>query len=259
MLPSILRDIVAHKQDEVASGKRLCPAPAVEEAPPPRDFALALRRPTVALIAEVKQASPSRGQFLSDFDPVAIAQTYAENGAACISVLTDRRFFRGESEHLRAVRRAVTLPLLRKDFVLDEWQVRESRALGADCILLIAAVLSTGQLCEFRDQAAALGMAALVEVHTGEELEAALQIGPALLGINNRDLHTFETDLATTEDLAGPARAGDRLLVSESGIFTPADVARVARAGVDAVLVGEALVRGDTAAATRELSSVPRS
>ena len=259
-IPSILQKIVAHKQREVAERKAVRPTVPLTEAPTVRDFAGALRGDRVRLIAEVKQASPSKGVFRADFDPVGLARAYAEHGAACISVLTDEEFFRGHDRYLQEIRAAVEVPLLRKEFIIDGWQIDESRALGADAILLIVAILSPEQLREFQARAHDLGMAALVETHTEEELRIALEMDAPLIGVNNRNLHTFETSLETTERLSGMVRAagGERLLVSESGIYTAADVARVARSGARAVLVGEALVRGgDVAARVRELSSVP--
>jgi indole-3-glycerol phosphate synthase len=212
----------------------------------------------VRLIGEVKQASPSKGVMRADFDPVALAKAYAENGAACISVLTDEEFFKGHDRYLTQIRQAVKVPLLRKEFIIDRWQIAESRALGADAILLIVAILSPEELREFHAHAQELGMSALVETHTEAELQIALELEAPLIGINNRNLHTFETTLETTEQLAALARSADRLLVSESGIYTAADVARVARCGASAVLVGEALVReGNVAAKVKELSSVP--
>jgi indole-3-glycerol phosphate synthase len=257
-VPSILQRIVTHKRGEVEERKAARPTVSLASAPPVRDFTGALRAETVRLIAEVKQASPSKGVMRADFHPVALARTYAENGAACISVLTDEEFFRGHDRYLTQIREAVDVPLLRKEFIIDPWQIAESRALGADAVLLIVAVLSLAELRDFQARAHDLGMAALVEVHTGEELRTALELDAPLVGINNRNLHTFETTLETTERLAPLAlSAGDRLLVSESGIYTATDVAQVARCGARAVLVGEALVReGDAAAKVRELAGV---
>ncbi|MFN3651423.1 MAG: indole-3-glycerol phosphate synthase TrpC [Armatimonadota bacterium] len=257
-VPSILQKIVAHKRQEVAVRKAARPVVSLADAPPVRDFAAALRGETVRLIAEVKQSSPSKGVIQSDFDPVAIARTYAQNGAAAISVLTDEEFFKGHDRYLQAVRGAVDVPLLRKEFLVDPWQIDESRALGADAVLLIVAILSPEELRHFQRRAHELGMAALVETHTEEELRVALEIDAPLIGVNNRNLHTFETTLETTERLA--ALAGDlsgRTLVSESGIYTAADVAQVASRGARAVLVGEALMRDrDPAARVRELAGV---
>lgn len=258
-VPSVLQKIVAHKLDEVAARKSARPKVALDGAPPVRDFASALRGKTVRLIAEVKQASPSKGVIRADFDPVSIARTYANAGAAAISVLTDEAFFRGHDRYLEEIRRVVEVPLLRKEFMIDPWQIAESRALGADAILLIVAILEPDQIRDFQSRAHALGMAALVETHTEEELRVALELDCPLIGINNRNLHNFETTLETTERLAARAGTlGSRTLVSESGIYTHADVVRVAASGARAILVGEALMReGDPAARVAELSSVP--
>ncbi|BDG60635.1 indole-3-glycerol phosphate synthase TrpC [Caldinitratiruptor microaerophilus] len=246
----ILDRILAAKAEEVAAARARRPLSAVEEAaraaPPPRDFAGALRPRAslpVAVIAEVKKASPSRGVLRADFDPVAIARGYQAGGAAAVSVLTDGPFFQGSLDHLRAVRQAVGVPLLRKDFLLEPYQVYEARAAGADAVLLIVAARpDAGWLREMQAVAAGLGMAALVEVHTAAELELALAAGARVVGINNRDLRTFETRLEVTLNLA-PAVPPDVTLVSESGIRGPADCRRLAEAGVHAVLVGEHLVR----------------
>jgi indole-3-glycerol phosphate synthase len=257
-IPSVLKEIVAHKRLEVEARKVARPEVSVAGAPPVRDFAGALRGETVRLIAEVKMASPSKGVMRADFDPVDLARTYAESGAACISVLTDERFFRGHDRYLMQIREAVDVPLLRKEFIIDGWQIAESRALGADAVLLIVAILTPEQIHEYQALAHSMGMAALVEAHTEEELRIALELGCSLLGVNNRNLHTFETTLATTERLASLAPpTAERLLVSESGIYTAADVERVARCGAEAILVGESLVReGDVAAKVRELTGV---
>jgi indole-3-glycerol phosphate synthase len=258
-IPSVLQKIVAHKRAEVDARQEARPTLSLAAAPPVRDFTAALQGETVRLIAEVKQASPSRGVIRADFDPVALAQAYEAHGAACISVLTDEAFFRGHDRYLMQIREAVETPLLRKEFIIDPWQIAESRALGADAILLIVAILSPAQLVEYQARAHDLGMAVLVETHTEEELRTALEMDAPLIGINNRNLHTFETSLETTERLAALVPPGDRLLVSESGLYTAADVERVARCGARAVLVGEALMREEgVAAKVRELSSVPR-
>lgn len=257
--PTILRTIVDHKRREVDDRKQARPTVRLSEAPPVRDFTAALRRDTVALIAEVKQASPSKGVFRDDFDPLGLAEAYAANGAACLSVLTDEKFFRGSDDYLRRIREQVSIPLLRKEFIIDPWQIAESRALGADAILLIVAILTFDELRFFSTLASELGMASLIETHTDEELDVALRLDSPLIGVNNRNLHTFETTLETTERLA-PRVAADpsRLLVSESGIASSADVDRVAAAGACAILVGEALVReGRVADKVRELSSRP--
>ncbi len=258
-----LDTILDHTRDEVARQRAAVPLgdldDALAAAPSVRDFAAALRRaPGCALIAEVKKASPSRGVLLPNFDALALAQTYAANGAAAISVLTDSRFFQGSLAFLTAIRCALPAgpPLLRKDFIIDPYQVYQARAAGADALLLIVAALDPRALAELLALAAELGMQALVEVHDEAELDAALTVGAAIVGVNNRDLRSFATDLAATQRVAArlPAR-GRPLLVSESGIFTTGDVATVRSWGADAVLVGEALVTApDIAAHVRELS-----
>ncbi len=254
-VPSILRRIVEHKRLEVATRKAANPQP--EGAGAVRDFAAALLRPQVALIAEIKQASPSRGILRDGFDAPSMARRYHAGGAACLSVLTDEAFFRGSDADLIGARAAVPLPVLRKDFVIDAWQVGESRAIGADAILLIVAILTPAEILEFQAEAHALGMAALVETHAEAELCLALELGCPLIGINNRDLHSFTTDLSVSERL-GSLIPRDRTWVSESGIFTGEDVARVAAAGARAVLVGEALMRdGDPVERVAELAAVP--
>jgi len=211
------------------------------------------RQQPVRLIAEIKKASPSRGIIRPDFDPVAIAKTYEKSGASAISVLTDEKYFQGRLEYLEAVHRAVSLPVLQKDFIIDPYQVYEARAAPADAILLIVAALCREELTEFMALAEELGMASLVEVHTSEELDVALEVGAKVIGINNRNLQTFETKLETTLELA-PKIPSDRILVSESGIFTRADVERLMGAGVDAILVGESLMREtDPGVKVREL------
>jgi len=258
---TVLDRILERKVGDIALRRKMVPLArlraAAESAPPPRDMPAALRRDTVALIAEVKHASPSRGVLIDDFDPVALGTTYAGHGAAAISVLTDEAFFLGSLDDLAAVREVVGVPVLRKDFVIDPYQVYESRAAGADAVLLIVTALDDALLGDLHTQIEAMGMAALVEVHDEDELERALRIDPALVGINNRDLKTFTVDLATTARLA-PHVPENVTLVAESGIFTDADVREMGRLGVRAVLVGEALVRaGDTAAKVSELSSQP--
>lgn len=253
----ILDDILAHKRDEVARRRRGCPPSVLREQPgyheARRGFARALADAAwPAVIAELKRASPSRGLIRADYDPVAHARAYERAGAACCSVLTDERFFQGSLAHLTAARAAVALPCLRKDFFVDPYQVEEARAAGADAVLVIAAA-GTGLGAELLGAAAAAGLDALVEVHDEGELEWANGAGAALIGINNRDLRTFVTDLATTERLAPRARAG-ALVVAESGIRTAADVARMRAAGARALLVGEALMdRPDPGAALQEL------
>lgn len=224
----------------------------------PRDMLAALQGEQVRLIAEVKRASPSKGTLTRDFAPVLTAATYAHNGASAISVLTDEDFFQGSLAYLRAIRRAVHVPLLRKDFVIDPYQVYEGRAAGADAILLIVAALADAQLADLYALTVELGMTALVEVHQEYEMERALRLGADLIGINNRDLKTFHVDLATTGRLAGMVETGV-VLVAESGIHTAADVRALGRIGASAILVGESLMKApDTAALARELSRQPR-
>jgi indole-3-glycerol phosphate synthase len=241
---TILERIVAAKRAEIADAQRAVPLGKLKatHAPAVRDFVAALRAKRPAVIAEIKKASPSRGVLREDFHPAAIARTYEKAGAACLSVLTDRDFFKGSAADLQAARSACSLPVLRKDFVVDPYQVHESRAMGADCILLIAACLTTGQMQELEGLAHGAGMAVLVEVHDAEELERALKLRTPLLGINNRDLKTFQTKLETTLGLL-PRVPGDRLVVTESGILAAEDVARMRSAGVEAFLVGEAFMR----------------
>ncbi len=252
---TILDKIVARKIKEVAQ-LELGPYDGPQRTP--RDFVGALRRDTVALIAEVKHASPSRGILIEDFDPVALGTTYAQNGAAAISVLTDREFFQGSLSDLETVRSCVPVPVLRKDFVIDERQVVEARLAGADAVLLIVAVLDDERLRDLYAVVREYGMAALIEVHTEEEMERTLKLDPTLIGINNRDLHTFKVDLGTTLRLASMAPASITL-VSESGIHSTADVEVVANAGAHAILVGESIVKApDIGAQIRALSRVKR-
>jgi indole-3-glycerol phosphate synthase len=249
---SILERIVAAKRAEISAAKRPID---VKSAPPVRDFVAALRAKRPAVIAEIKRASPSKGVLRQDFDPAAIAKSYEEAGAACMSVLTDREFFQGAPEHLSAARAACKLPALRKDFIIDPYQVYEARALGADCILLIVACLDDAQLGELEALAHRLGMAVLVEVHDAEELERGLKLKTPLLGINNRSLRTFETRLETTLALL-PRVPPERIVVTESGILAPADVARMRASGVHTFLVGEAFMRApDPGAALKTLFS----
>lgn len=227
-------------------------------APPPRDFVAAVRAPGVSLIAECKKASPSKGLIVPDYEPVRLARAYEKGGARAISVLTDTRHFQGTLEHLRDVREAVRLPVLRKDFLFHPYQLYEARVAGADAVLLIAAVLGDNDLAELHALARRLGLAALVEVHNEAELARVLPLGPVLVGVNNRDLQTFEIDLGTTARLRAlipPAVA----VVGESGLKTPDDVAAMRAAGVDGVLIGEALARSkDVVAATRQLVAAGR-
>ncbi len=232
---------------------------AIEAAPPPRDALAALNRGTVvALIAECKHASPSKGVLIEDYDPVMLATDYATNGAAAISVLTDEDYFKGHLDHLAAVRSAVPVPILRKDFILTPYQLYEARAAGADLILLITASLPDGLMASLYGMAREIGLTPLVEVHNESEMARALALDPVLLGVNNRDLKTFTVNLETTERLSGMVpRAA--LLVAESGIYTVEDVERMARAGAHAVLVGESIVRaGNVAEQVRALSNVKR-
>jgi len=251
-VPDVLERILARKAEEVAERVAARPLAAVRaaaaEADPVRGFRAALAahiaRGQAAVIAEVKRASPSKGLLRADFDPAAIAAAYARGGAACLSVLTDIDFFQGADAYLQQARAACTLPVLRKDFTIDPYQVWEARALGADAVLLIVAALDDARLAELNDVAAEAGLDVLVEVHDAAELDRALRLKPALLGINNRNLRTFETRLETTLDLLGQV-PGETLLVTESGILAPADVARMRGAGVHAFLVGEAFMRAD--------------
>jgi indole-3-glycerol phosphate synthase len=249
-MADILERILAVKAAEVDRARREQPLQSVREAaqntPRPRDFAGTIRgrissgKP--AVIAEVKKASPSRGVLRESFDPAEIARSYSSHGAACLSVLTDEQFFQGRPEHLRLARAATDIPVLRKDFIVDEYQVHESRALGADCVLLIVAALEPSLLKDLEALAQDLGMAVLVEVHDRKELEIALQLRTPLLGINNRDLRTFVTRLETTINLLSEVPSG-RIVVTESGIRTREDVARMQREGINAFLVGEAFMR----------------
>jgi indole-3-glycerol phosphate synthase len=239
---SILERIVAAKRAEIAAARDSGIELKARAAPPVRDFIGALRAKQPAVIAEIKRASPSKGLLRSDFDPAAIAKSYEKGGAACMSVLTDKEFFQGTPEHLTAARAACSLPALRKDFLIDPYQVFESRALGADCVLLIAACLADSEMNELETLAHDLEMAVLVEVHDAEELKRALELKTPLIGINNRNLRTFETRLETTLDLL-PRIPRDRFVITESGILSQADVARMREYGVHAFLVGEAFMR----------------
>ncbi|MBW4436135.1 MAG: indole-3-glycerol phosphate synthase TrpC [Pleurocapsa minor GSE-CHR-MK-17-07R] len=258
---TILDKILAQKVVEVAalrSSAAELRQRSEQRSTPVRDFAGSLQRETVALIAEVKKASPSKGLLIEHFDPVALGSTYAENGAACISVLTDEQFFQGHLEHMTSVRAAVSIPVLRKDFVIDPLQVYEGCAHGADAMLLIVMALDDARLADLHALITGLGMSALVEVHNEAEMVRALKLGATLIGVNNRDLRSFQEDRTTTARLAGMVPAGVTL-VAESAIRSAEDVAAVGQAGARAVLVGEGLVKSpDIAAAVRAFSSQAR-
>ncbi|MGZ8409469.1 MAG: indole-3-glycerol phosphate synthase TrpC [Hyphomicrobium sp.] len=259
-MSDVLARICADKREHIAACKRERSMAAVESVArsnsPPRRFASRIADAAgcgYGLIAEVKRASPSRGLIRADFDPAKIARAYRAGGATCLSVLTDRPHFQGDDVFLTEARNAVDLPVLRKDFILDPYQVTEARAIGADCILLIMAILDDVQAAELMDEAQGFGMDVLVEVHDAAELERALALKTSLIGINNRNLKTLKVDLATTEVLA-PRIPADRLVVSESGLSTPEQLARMAACGVRCYLIGEALMaQPDIEAATRAL------
>jgi indole-3-glycerol phosphate synthase len=251
-MTDILEKIVAVKREEVAAAKKKKSLEAVREDAfsrvLTRDFEGALRSKIAAgqaaVIAEIKKASPSKGVLREDFIPADIAQSYAENGAACLSVLTDRQFFQGQADYLKQARASCDLPVLRKDFMIDAYQVYEARSMGADCILLIAACLSDAQMAELEAVARALDMAVLVEVHDAAELQRALKLKTPLVGVNNRNLRTFEVSLDTTLGMLKDVPA-DKLLVTESGILQREDVQKMRSAGVHAFLVGEAFMRAE--------------
>lgn len=250
MSTDILKTILATKADEIAAGKRDTPLAELkaqhQDTQSTRGFAQQLkdraRHSQDAVIAEIKKASPSAGLIRADFDPVVLAQAYQRGGAAALSVLTDEVYFQGHREYLQAARQATDLPVIRKDFLIDEWQIWDSAVLGADAVLLIVAALNDAQLNDLSALADDLGMSVLVEVHDDHELERALQVDIDLMGINNRDLHVFKTDLQTSLRLA-PQVPNDRLVVAESGIHTPADVAMLQAGGIGAFLIGESLMR----------------
>ena len=248
-VPSILQTILQRKSEEIAAGKAITPmkelSAQARDCAPARGFENGLRQALVkgpAVIAEVKKASPSAGVIREDFQPDAIARSYESAGAACLSVLTDRDFFQGDPEFLRQAQSACRLPVLRKDFMMDPWQILESRVMGADCILLIAAALGQGLMQELWGLAKESGMDVLIEVHDEAEMERALLLDHDLIGVNNRNLNTFETSLATSERLKKMLTA-DQLLVTESGIRTAGDVTRLQGSGINAFLVGEAFMR----------------
>ncbi|GAB4149829.1 MAG: indole-3-glycerol phosphate synthase TrpC [Planctomycetaceae bacterium] len=257
-MQNVLKTIVEHKRTEIEAAKSRIPFAELEtqlaDAPPVRDFIAALRQAKpLGLIAEVKKASPSAGLIRENFDPVNIARIYEKHGAACLSVLTDEKFFQGHLDFLRDVRRAVSIPVMRKEFTLDRYQVLEARIAGADCVLLIAECLDDESLADLFHYATELGMASLIEIYEPDNLERVLKLNPPLLGINNRNLRTFVTDLAHTFTLAKNVPP-ETLLVSESGIRTHNDVTQLADANIGAILVGETLMRSpDIGEAVRQL------
>jgi indole-3-glycerol phosphate synthase len=243
----ILDQIISHKREEIKRDKAITPSAELEKrlasAPKPRKFKAAISKPNkINLIAEVKKASPSKGVIREDFDPVKIAKLYESNGASALSVLTDEKFFQGSLSHLTQIREAVKLPILRKEFIIDEYQVYQSRVFGADAILLIVACLTLDELKRLYNLATDLKLDSLMEVHTVEELKTALEVGCEIIGINNRNLKTFHTDINTTFKLK-ELIPDDKIVVSESGIYSASDVKLLKSCGINAILVGEALMR----------------
>jgi len=250
--PTILKKILARKHEEIAERSAQVSIPQLIEkaktASVPRGFAAAIAAKIAAgqsgVIAEIKKASPSKGVIREDFDPAAIAQSYEKGGACCLSVLTDVDFFQGADEYLKMARSASTLPVIRKDFIIDEYQIYEARAMGADCILLIVSALSEEQLNQLHEVARSLGMDVLIEVHDGAELDIALKLDNPMVGINNRNLHSFEVSLENTYQLLSKI-PDDKIVITESGIHSPADVAAMRQHNVNAFLVGEAFMRSE--------------
>ena len=245
-MTSILKRIGEHKRQEVELAKQQKPLTSLNlsDAPPTRDFIANLKKGNPAIIAEIKKASPSKGLIRADFDVAAIAKTYEQHGASCLSVLTDVHFFQGDPSYLAVAKNNSTLPVLRKDFIIDSYQIHESRALGADCILLIVAMLEDNQLQDYCQLAQELNMAVLVESHTLEEFQRALQLPTPLMGVNNRSLHTFDTDIKTSLSLVEHLPA-NKLLIAESGIDSHAEIELMQSHGINTFLIGESLMRAE--------------